>query len=230
MHNIEYDSTGWDTYNWGRGISFWNKNIDFNSKTVLELGCGCKNGGLSLWVASKGASDVVCSDYNEPTEQTKSMHKLYNFDTKITYKKISALEIPYENHFDIVIFKSMLGGISRNNIEEVNLCLKQCKKALKPGGKLLVAENLVSTCVHKFTRKTFLKRTWRYFNANELSAFLEYNNFKVTNREYLGITACFGRSERQRIFLGKLDKILFERILPEEKRYIIFLIAEKNKH
>ena len=33
----------------------------------------------------------------------------------IIYQDIDATNIPYENYFDIIVFKSIIGGIGRNN-------------------------------------------------------------------------------------------------------------------
>lgn len=58
--NIVRDSIYWDTFNWSKSIVFWEsylKSLPIDSK-ALELGCG-KNGGLSLWLASRGYN-VVC--------------------------------------------------------------------------------------------------------------------------------------------------------------------------
>lgn len=226
--NLIRDSIGWDAYNWGRGIEFWNKFIDFTNKRVLELGCGCDNGGLSLWAALNKASEIICSDYNFPTESTQKIHQLYGIQNIIRYEQISALEIPYENHFDVIMFKSMLGGISRNDEKKAATVLKQCLKALKPNGALIFAENLVSSNLHMLCRKYFLKRTWRYFKNCELKTMLKENGFNILESKLIGVSACFGRSEKQRFLLGKIDKFILEKFLPEETRYIEFIIAQKN--
>lgn len=74
---------GWDLSNWSRALDFWSSYCSFTNKIVLELGCGCDNGGLSLWAASLGAKKVICSDYSLPHDVTVSIHKKYYFDSII---------------------------------------------------------------------------------------------------------------------------------------------------
>ncbi len=90
-------SIGWDGENWGRCFEFWNQYLSFSDKKVLELGCGCENGGLSLWAAHNGASEILCSDYSYPIASTLKIHEKYNFKSVINYIAIYALKIHYEN-------------------------------------------------------------------------------------------------------------------------------------
>lgn len=75
----------------------------------------------------------------------------------ITYQDIDATQIPYENEFDIIVFKSIIGGIGRNDNKEIQqLVFNQIYKALKPGGQLLFAENLSASPLHRFFSKWLL--------------------------------------------------------------------------
>jgi 2-polyprenyl-3-methyl-5-hydroxy-6-metoxy-1,4-benzoquinol methylase len=107
------DAFGWDVNNWSRALPFWEKHIDFsdleNSK-ALEI--GCRFGGLSLLLALKG-SQVFCTDLLEQDEKTRQIHANQNVSDKIDYRAIDVLDIPFENEFDIICFKSVLGGVGR---------------------------------------------------------------------------------------------------------------------
>jgi hypothetical protein len=228
---LKEEILGWDVENWGSLLDFALGESNFEHSTVLELGCGCDNGGLSLWAAKLGAKNIVCSDYHFPRETTLKIHKVYGLDDLIKYQSIDALDIPYSNFFDIVCFKSMLGGIVRE--KSVSLCKQvffQIAKALKKGGMLIFAENLESSYLHSLLRKKFGagRNKWHYFHKDELPTLLKsMSEYELISHETAGISGCFGRTEAQRILLGKLDRLFLERILPEKFRYIQFIIAKK---
>lgn len=225
--SIIRESVGWDAVNWAKGLAFWEKRICLKDKDVLELGCGCKNGGLSLWASKLGSKTVCCSDYKSVTALTKRCHQVYNCNN-IRYELINALDIPYSEKFDVIMFKSMIGGICRENIGNVDIVLKNCAKALKTGGKMIFAENLASTKFHMWCRKKLKGMTWHYFEKDELLGYINKANlFKVIDHAECGIVACFGRTEKQRRLLGHLDRF-FERIFPRNCRYIQFWVLEKK--
>ena len=214
----------WDLVNWGKAIRFWEDQVVFSlNLKCLEL--GSNHGGLSLWMGLKGM-EVVCSDLENPKTNAAPLHKNYN-DLSISYEAINALEIPYENHFDLIVFKSVLGGASRSGKQEnKQLVMDQIYKALKPGGKLLFAENLTASSLHQFFRKQFVKwgNDWNYLQLNELHGLLK--KFRSSNYETAGFFGAFGRTENQRKLLGKVDAVA-ERFFSKKQRYLVFGVAEK---
>jgi SAM-dependent methyltransferase len=141
---------------------------------------------------------------------------------------IDATNIPFENHFDVIVFKSIIGGIGyNNNLEAQKLVFNQIYKALKPGGRLLFAENLVASPFHVFFRNKFIKwgNSWRYINKSETVEFLK--EFKGAQFKTNGFLAAFGRSESQRAFFSYFDRYLFNWLFPESWKYIIYGIAIK---
>ena len=221
------DIIEWDTINWGKLISFIDANrIDFTTKQILEI--GANNGGISLFCASRGGK-VVCSDLNGPTEKAKDLHKKYGLEHSITYEAIDALNIPdkYNSHFDIIIFKSVLGGIGHNNnIERQKLFVENVYRSLKKDGILIFAENMKSTGIHVLLRKKFNKwGTWHYETENEIMDL--FSRFTLVSKQYVGLLGCFGRNEGQRVFLGKLDDAVFDKIVSERHRYIGMYLFKK---
>ena len=96
----------WDNPNWSRALAFLDtyKQNDFDGKIVLEI--GARNGDLSIWAALNGAQ-VICSDIEEPSEfANKKINQLKL--TNVEYMVLDALNLPYENEFDFVLFKSVL--------------------------------------------------------------------------------------------------------------------------
>ena len=220
------DIIQWDVKSWGRAIDFWEKNVEWtNVDQCLEL--GAREGGLSLWLALKGKK-VVCSDIDNTNATAGKLHEQYNLNSAIQYANIDAREIPYENYFDIIIFKSILGGIGRNaDIKTEEKVLNEMYKALKPGGRLLFAENLQASRFHRFMRQKANKwgNYWHYLSITEVKNLLKV--FPKSSIHTSGVIGTFGRNEKQRGFLAQIDNAILNRVCPGRWKYIVYGIAEK---
>ncbi len=216
----------WDVKSWHTALQFWDKNIDWTTiHNCIEL--GGRAGGLSLWLAMKG-KHVICSDFQQTEITAKSLHEKYRVTSQIKYQDIDATNIPYKNAFDIIVFKSILGGIGRNNnINKQQRVIDESFKALKKGGKLLFAENLIASRLHRQFRKQFVSwgDSWRYVSLNEMKMFLQ--KFSSVDIDTTGVAATFGRNESQRKMLATVDKMFLNRISPDSWKYITFGIATK---
>lgn len=224
--NLINDIIQWDVKSWSHALQYWEEKINWNEvNNCLEI--GANKGGLSLWLALKGKKEI-CSDYKDVETNAKPLHSKYNVLDFIIYENIDALHLPYENFFDIIVFKSIIPSIGRNNnIERQKLVFSEAHKALKKGGKLLFAENLTATVIHKFARKHFVKwgNSCRYININEVKNFLGiFNTYEIKTT---GVISAFGRNESQRQILANIDDALFNKICPDTWKYIIYGIAEK---
>lgn len=216
----------WDVKSWSKALTYWDKNVDWDRvENALEL--GGREGGLSLWLALKGKK-VVCSDLRDVKLTAEKLHLSYGVADLIEYRDIDATNIPYENHFDLVVFKSIIGGIGKNNgIANQKKVFKEIYKALKPGGKLLFAENLTASPLHQSLRKKYVNwgNTWRYVSLDEMKNFLEdFSSFEIKTT---GVLAVFGRNESQRSILANLDKLMLNRACPESWKYISYGMATK---
>ncbi|MDD2387413.1 MAG: methyltransferase domain-containing protein [Bacteroidales bacterium] len=220
------DIIKWDVKSWSKALRYWNSNIDWGTvQNGLEL--GGREGGLSLWLALKG-KEVVCSDLNDVKNTAEHLHLRYNVSKLIKYQDIDAVNIPYENYFDIIVFKSIIGGIGRNdNYEIQQKVFNEIYKALKPGGKLLFAENLIASKFHQRMRKRFVNwgSAWRYVSIKEMKECLDL--FATYDIKTTGVLAAFGRTESQRNLLSTIDKLFFNKVCPKNWKYISYGIAEK---
>lgn len=220
------DIIQWDVKSWSKALRYWENNVEWSKvKNGLEL--GGREGGLSLWLALKGIN-VICSDLKDVETTASALHQKHAVSTLITYEDIDASNIPYENHFDIIVFKSIIGGIGSNdNYEIQEKVFKQIHKALKPGGKLLFAENLVASPLHRQLRKRFVKwgSSWRYVSINEMKEFLK--DFSKVELKTTGMLGTFGRNERQRNFLSGVDNLLLNKVAPRAWKYIAYGVAQK---
>ena len=221
------DIVGWDIVNWSKALNFWTEHVDTKSRRNNCLELGGREGGLSLWLAIND-NNVICSDLETPKEYALELHKKHSCTDRIEYQGIDATNIPIENEFDIVIFKSILGGISRNENDKLKReTIDQIFKCLKPSGKLLFVENLEASSLHQYIRKKFVKwgASWNYLRYDEIEKLFE--SFENIQYETVGFLAAFGRSEKQRQFLGRIDTII-EKYIPKRKRYVVYGVAEKG--
>ncbi|HBK70690.1 MAG TPA: class I SAM-dependent methyltransferase [Flavobacteriaceae bacterium] len=220
------DVIGWDVINWSKALKYWENKVDLKNKEYNCLELGARSGGLSLWLACQG-NNVICSDLYSPKETAKQIHNKYSISHRITYSSLNATEINCKNEYDIVAFKSILGGI--NNSDNENLkekVVSEIYQSLKPSGKLLFIENLEATGFHRFMRNRFVKWSggWNYLKFSEIEPL--FKDFKKVNYYTVGFFGTFGRNEIQREYLGKIDNILGI-IIPKKYRYVVFGIAEK---
>lgn len=137
-NNFLKDVFAWDVMNWSAAINYWELNTKQDLSSIKALEIGAWNGGLSLWLAQKG-SHVVCTDVNGPTNQAHEMHKAFDVSKLISYESVNAVEMSYKQQFDVVMFKSVLGGIGYNGHPEKQLrAMNNIYDALKPGGELFL--------------------------------------------------------------------------------------------
>jgi SAM-dependent methyltransferase len=224
--SLKNDIIQWDIKSWSKSLRYWENAVDWNKiENVLEL--GSREGGLSLWLALKG-KNIVCSDINNSSIKAQPLHTKYGVSEKITYEDIDATTIPYKNHFDLIIFKSMVTVIGRNgNMRKQQQVFDQVYKALKPGGIVLFAENLKASALHQWSRKKFVKwgKSCRYLSVADIRIFLE--KFSLSEIKTTGILGTFGRTESQRSILAGLDSLVLNRICPSKWNYVVYGKAVK---
>jgi SAM-dependent methyltransferase len=222
------DIIQWDVRTWSRALQLWEESLGPGPINGCGLELGAREGGLSLWLAIKGM-DVVCTDIRNTEANARALHKEYDVCSRIQYLDIDAAEIPFENHFDIVVFKSVLGAVGcRGQDEKQQRAMDAIFKALKPGGKLLFAENLTATPVHTWLRRHVVRgyaRVWRYVTPSEMRDFLK--PFSSYETHTSGFAALFGGMESLRNVLALVDQNVFDRITPESWRCLIYGIATK---
>lgn len=221
------DIIEWDIENWSIALQYWEKNTSYDFSSISALEIGCHHGGLSLWAALHGAK-VLCTDLDGPSGEAIEKHKKYNVTDLIKYQALNALDIPYCENFDVVFFKSVLGSLGACiNINNQINAINEIHKSLKKGGELWFAENLAASFVHQYFRRRYVEwgSKWRYITIQEMKDMLTvFSDVKYTTVGFLG---AFGRNACQRSVLGKVDRILVKRLVPEAWRYIIIGIAKK---
>ena len=221
------DYVEWDVRNWSATLDFWQAHStqSFAGASALEI--GSRHGGLSLWLAMQGAS-VICSDLNGPSERAVEQHRARGVSHLVEYSALDATNTPYQEEFDIVLFKSVLGGIGgHGGRDSQRTAIREMHKALKKGGELFFAENLIASPAHQFFRGKFVpwSAKWRYVSVADMEEFL--SPFSQVNLFTIGFAGAFGRNEAQRSCLGLFDKVLFDHLVPRNWKYIIAGVAKK---
>lgn len=220
----------WDVRNWSRAIDFWLATCGkgaFQGADVLEI--GSRDGGLSLWLAEQGAARVVCSDLHGPSSAARALHASTPVGERIEYAEIDGTDIGILSGFDVVAFKSVLGGVGGAGGYDAQMkAVRSIYAALRPGGVLVFAENLVASPFHAFLRRRFVAwgDRWRYVTRAEMYEFLA--PFSEVESRSLGFAGAFGRSESQRSSLARLDIAGFDHVVPREWRYILAGVATKS--
>jgi SAM-dependent methyltransferase len=220
------DFVEWDVRNWSVALDFWLAHTTQRLADCSALEIGSKNGGLSWWLASQGAR-VVCSDIDGPTEEAVLRHRAGGVSHLIEYRALDATDLPYTEQFDIIVFKSVLGGVGRGGKQAQARAVGEMYRALKPGGELFFAENLAASPFHRFFRRRYTEwgAQWRYVSVAEMREFLA--PFSRVKYRTAGFAGTLGRTERQRGWLGLLDRAVLDRLVPREWRYVMAGVAKK---
>lgn len=216
----------WDVRTWSKALRYWETKVDWtHCENSLEL--GAREGGLSLWLAMK-QKKVLCSDYEKAEETALPLHTKYKVLEWVQYEDIDATQIPYENEFDLIVMKSIVGGIGRFGGKEAQeKVFNSIHKALKPGGVLLFAENLASSKLHQRLRKKFNAwgDYWLYPTLTDMHGFLSpFTSYTINATGFLGT---FGRSEKQKRVFSVLDDLGPNFLFPASWKYLGYGIAVK---
>jgi SAM-dependent methyltransferase len=215
----------WDVPNWSVALKFWIASSAANLHTAEAMEIGSRHGGLSLWAAGLGMR-VLCTDVTSPAAETVALHARFGVADRIHYETMDAVNIPYQGRFDIVLFKSVLGAIgAAGGRGRQAAAIMGIHRSLRPDGELWFAENVTGSPVHQALRRRFVPwgARWRYPSVAEMLEFL--SPFSSVRFITVGFLGAFGRSERQRAFLGGLDRLGVDRLVPRRWRYVMIGLA-----
>jgi SAM-dependent methyltransferase len=161
----------WDVQTWSHALRLWETYLPHDLNDLKGLEIGARRGGLSLYLALKGV-DMICSDLQNPKVTANPLHQRYQVESKISYQAVNALALPFPDHsLDLIACKSVLGGLRRNNQADLKrVAIQEMQRVLKPGGYLLLAENLAGSPAHLWLRQRFQAwgHYWEYLDWEDL--------------------------------------------------------------
>ena len=159
----------------------------------------------------------------------RALHRRYGVAHRVRYANLDVLDrCASANAFDVIAFKSVLGGIGANGRADLQArAIERLHAALKPGGNLLFAENLAATRVHAALRARFGagKDGWRYLTMREMTQLLR--PFAAVHCRTAGFLGAWGSSEMQRRTSGALDGFLCRWLVPASWQYVLMGVAIK---
>jgi hypothetical protein len=222
------DIFGWDVVTWSSSLEHWQRHatVDLTRSTALEIGAG-QSGGVSLWLALQGC-EVVCSTLGDVPASVRALHRRYGVAHRVRYTNLDVLELSEQNAYDVIAFKSVLGGIGAGGRADLQArAIERLHAALKPGGNLLFAENLAATRVHAAWRRRFGagKDGWRYLTVREMEELLR--PFAAVHFRTAGFLGAWGSSEMQVRASGALDAFLCRWMVPASWQYVLMGTAIK---
>lgn len=212
---------GWDVGTWSVALDAWRPYIESVGTTLDCLEVGAGPGGPSLWMASHG-HEVTCTNRSDSRALASPLHEQFSQSSRISYHDIDVTDIPWRDRFDVVVFKSVIGGVQPLGREGRSRALGEIRRALRPGGVLLYAENVRATALHGLARAAARRRRsgpWHYPTLAELES--ELSEFSVHTLETTGVLAMFGLTEGQRRLFTRVDRRVLNR-LPPSWRYVAY--------
>ncbi len=227
MINEEKYVIEWDIKTWKKAFTYWEKKVPWGQiNTALEI--GSRGGGPSWWIANKGIH-IDCTDRQDVHKNAQIEHQKRGGNSKISYFDLDVLELEAIEKYDLVICKSVLGGVGyHGRSDRMEDAIQRIHRSLKPGGMFLFAENMVSSPIHILLRKKMTKwgNAWNYLTEEQIHQMT--SQFEFTEIHTTGFLATFGRTEIQRNILAFIDLILLP-FIPRKWNYLGYGVAVKQK-
>ncbi len=210
---------GWNYKSWSHAFKVSNFRLPRRLDRILEIGAS-RHSMVSL-IFDGLVSEIVVSYYTgkqrEGIEQyLASVRKKYHLKSKYVLEQVDATTV--EGSFDIVIMKSVLGGLFREQSSTISDATgfigSLVSRAVNPEGLLITIDNGKSVLERFLSGFGARKNQWRFFSKEELNGAIRQSEF--------GVISSFSLETR----LGYLGYILdnyviypFDRILFKFWRY-----------
>ena len=175
---------GWNYKSWSHAFRVCNFQLPNRLDRILEIGAS-RHSMVSL-IFDGLASEIVISYYTdeqrEGVEQyLASVRQRYHLKSKYVLEQIDATSV--EGSFDVVIMKSVLGGLFRQNSSTISdvpdFIGSLISRTVKPEGLLISIDNGKSILESTLSRFGARKNQWRFFRKSELNRAIRQSEFGV---------------------------------------------------
>ena len=173
---------GWSYKSWSHAFKASYFQLPYKVDRILEIGAS-ERSMVSL-IFDGLASEIVISYYSDEQKEgveqyLASVSQKYHLKSKYVLEQIDATSL--EGSFDIVIMKSVLGGLFRQNsstIYDVTSFIESLvSRAVKLEGLLISIDNGKSILEHTLSRFGARKNQWRFFRKSELTGAIRQTEF-----------------------------------------------------
>jgi hypothetical protein len=177
---------------------------------ILEIGSG-RFSSVGLYFDCPGR-EITLGCYDEKDLMATQMRMDFlSEDTLASYKicKIDIFEL--REKYDLIIMKSVLGGLFRNDQEAKNrintLIDKLLKENLNENGCLVTIDNGASVIDSLFSKIGSRAQGWHYIHPNDFKNYFYQNAFGILSiGSFVNRSASFGRLLD--FFIFKIDQLL----------------------
>lgn len=164
---------GWNYKSWSHALKLSNLELPYRVDKIIEIGAG-KNSMTALLFDGL-AKEIVISYYRQQDREAveqylNSVRQRYKLYSKYVFKQVDAFNLV--GSYDIVIMKSVLGGLFRNrnsSISDANDFIAHLVSTrLKPGGQLISIDNGKSILERLISKFGARKNKWFFYKKLDL--------------------------------------------------------------
>ena len=175
---------GWNYKSWSHAFKVANFQLPNRLDQILEIGAS-RYSIVSL-IFDGMADKIVISYYTENQREgveryLASVRMRYKLKSKYVLEQVDATTV--EGNFDIVIMKSVLGGLFRHDRSSIsdatNFIGNLLSRTVKPEGLLISIDNGKSILERLLSRFGARSYKWRYFKKSELNRAISQAEFGV---------------------------------------------------
>jgi hypothetical protein len=173
---------GWSHKSWSRPLKDSSFRFPKRLERILEI--GASKHSLVALIFDGYADEIVVSYYEETQRQDiedylSVIRQKYNLKSKYTIKKVDANTVV--GNFDVVIMKSVLGGLFRENSSSIsdvqNFVSDLLARTVNYGGILIAIDNGKSFYESYISQFGARKNQWRFFKSSDLGVATEQSKF-----------------------------------------------------
>ena len=175
---------GWNYKSWSHAFKLSNSQLPNKLDRILEIGASSYS--IVSLIFDGLAREIVISYYTEDQKEgvehyLASVRQRYHLKSNYVLEQIDATTV--EGSFDIVIMKSVLGGLFRHDRSTVSdasdFIGSLVSRTVKPKGLLISIDNGKSILEKPLSRFGSRDYKWRFFRKSELNRAIKQSEFGV---------------------------------------------------